>query len=138
MAGPIHGRNATVLIDSGATAGSAQAVLVPNAKSVTINQTRDRVDSTVFGANSKTTLAGLRDASGDIGAFWSTDGEHYNISDGEARKFYFYLDGTGSSKEYFFGTANFDVNITAAVDAAVEGSLSWSAATPMFRATTAA
>jgi hypothetical protein len=89
----------------------------------------DNVDVTAFGDTNKTYVAGLPDATGSF-AGWYDDAtvQMYTAAvDGVARKFYLYPD-TGSVGIYWFGTALFDFNVSAAVDGAVSISGDWNAA----------
>ena len=133
MAAPIVGRNTVVLVDQ-STLGNAAATAIVNAKTFSIDSTRDKFDSTVFGATSKATLIGLPGNSGQIGAFADTAGSHYKITDGVARKWYAYMGGFGSGKDYYFGTAFFDVSTSSDVGGVVEASMSWSGATDLCNA----
>lgn len=131
MATPITGRKGRFYADTSSAAdGSAKPIV--NLNSWSINQTTDRTEVTSFGDITKTYIAGLRDASGDISGFWDTDGELFTTTDGEPRKFYLYetTDLTGS---YWFGTATFDITTTGTVGGAVEVSGSWAASTAVAR-----
>lgn len=124
MANPIHGRNGRLYV--GLASDTASAEPVANLKSYSLNMTTDRVDVTCFGDQNKKSVAGLPTAEGDFAGYFDTaSAQLYTAAqDGLARKFYLYV-ATGG--DYFFGTANFDFSISAAVDGAVEVSGSWSA-----------
>lgn len=133
MAGPIVGRNTVILVDQSPGANAAASPIV-NAKTFSLDSSRDKYDVTAFGATSKATLVGLPGNSGQIGAFADTDGSHYKITDGNARKWYAYMGGIGSGKDYYFGTALFDVNTSSDVGGVVEASMSWSGYTDLCHA----
>ena len=78
----------------------------------------------------KTYVAGLPDAQGSYTGWYdnATVQLYTAAADGVARKFYLYPD-VGTSTQYFFGSAVFDMNITGAVDGAVQISGDFSAST---------
>lgn len=95
-----------------------------------INFAVDNIDVTAFGDSNKTYVAGLPDAQGSYSGWYDTATVqlYTAAADGVARKFYLYPD-TNTSTQYFFGTAVFDMNISAAVDGAVQISGDFSAST---------
>ena len=127
----IHGRNGR-LYASLTSGGTAEPITFLNNWS--INFAVDNIDVTAFGDSNKTYVAGLPDSSGSYSGFYD-DGtvQFYTAAtDGVARKFYLYPD-TGSTGKYWFGTAVFDFNVSAAVDGAVQVSGDWNAATIVSR-----
>jgi hypothetical protein len=132
MATPISGRKGRLYADTSSGAnGSAKPIA--NLNSWSISQATDRTEVTAFGDTTKTYIAGLRDASGDFGGFHDTDGELYNATDGEARKFYLYESSDLASSKYWYGTATFDITTNGTVGGAVEVSGSWAAASSVTR-----
>lgn len=131
MATPISGRRGRLYADT-SSAASGNAKPIVNLNSWSINQTTDRTEVTSFGDDTKTYIAGLRDASGDFGGFWDTDGELYNTTDGLSRKFYLY-ETTDNTLKYWYGTATFDITTNGTVGGAVEVSGSWAAASTIER-----
>jgi hypothetical protein len=100
-------------------------------RSWSFNAATDKVDMTALLDTAKVYSAGLPDGSGEL-AFWYDDATvqtYTAASDGIARKFYLYP--TAATAQYFGGTVLPDFNVSAAVDGGVEGSASWSAATPI-------
>ena len=59
MAAPIVGRNTLIMVDQSTTAGTSPPTPIVNAKTFSLDGTRDKFDATVFGATSKATLVGL-------------------------------------------------------------------------------
>jgi hypothetical protein len=131
MAAPITGRKGRLYVDTSA-GGTGNAKPIANLNSWSINQTTDRTETTSFGDVTKTYVAGLRDAQGDFSGFWDTDGELYNTTDGNPRKFYLY-ETTDNTGKYWYGTGTFDITTSAQVSGAVEVSGSWAAATSVVR-----
>ena len=131
MATPITGRKGRFMADVSAGANGSAVALV-NLNQWSINQSTDRTEVTAFQDTTKKFVAGLRDASGDFGGFWDTDGALYNVTDGNPRKFYLY-ETTDIAGNYWFGTATFDISTTGTVGGAVEVSGSWAAATSVER-----
>jgi len=134
MATPITGRKGRLYADT-SVAANAAATPIANLNSWSINQTTDRTEVTAFGDTTKTYIAGLRDASGDFGGFWDTDGVLYNTTDGNSRKFYLYENNENNATNYWYGTATFDITTNGTVGGAVEVSGSWAAATAVTRVT---
>jgi hypothetical protein len=99
-------------------------------KSFSFNAATDKADVTAFGDAGKVYVAGLPDSSGQFG-FWYDDAtvQTYTAAvDGIARKFYLYPDIVNAPAQYWFGTMFPDFAVTSAVDAAIEGTCSWNAA----------
>ena len=90
----------------------------------------DNIEVTAFGDSNKTYVAGLPDAQGSYAGWYDTATVqlYTAATDGIARKFYLYPDNS-TTGQYFFGTAVFDMNVSAAVDGAVEISGDFSAST---------
>lgn len=122
----IHGRNARLYMNI-ASGGTAEPVAFIN--TFELNAASDKQDVTAFTDTSKVYVAGLPDSSGSFkGWFDNATAQTYTAAtDGAARKWYFYPDS--GATVYWFGTAFFDFNISAAVDGAVEISGNWNAAT---------
>ena len=122
----IHGRNGR-LYSSLTSGGTAEPITFLNNWSINFNV--DNVEVTAFGDTNKTYVAGLPDASGSYSGWYddATVQFYTAATDGVARKFYLYPD-TGSTGKYWFGTAVFDFNVSAAVDGAVAVTGDWSAA----------
>lgn len=132
----IHGRKGRLFVDT-SSAANGSAVELPFLASYSIEGTRDRVEVTAFGDTTKTYVAGLADASGSVEGFYNdASNDIYTVSDGNARKFYLYVDGTDATskapiatgKGYWYGTATFDVSTSGGVGDAVKLTLNWSAA----------
>ena len=130
MATPIAGRKGRFMADISSTANGS-AVAIANLNTWSISQATDRTEVTSFQDTTKTYVSGLRDASGDFGGFWDTDGGLYNMTDGTPRKFYLYE--TTDLASYWFGTATFDITTNATVGGAIEVSGSWAASTNIQR-----
>jgi hypothetical protein len=127
----IHGRNGRLYANL-TSGGTAEPVTFLNNWSINFNV--DNVEVTAFGDTNKTYVAGLPDASGNY-AGWYDDAtvQFYTAAtDGVARKFYLYPDTTSTGK-YWFGTAVFDFNVSAAVDGAVAVTGDWNAASLVSR-----
>jgi hypothetical protein len=130
MATPISGRRGALYCDTSAGANAAASPLV-NLNSWSISQATDRTEVTSFLDTTRTYIAGLRDASGDLGGFWDTDGDLYNATDGNPRKFYLYE--SVDLAKYWYGTATFDITTSGTVGGAVEVSGSWAASSSVNR-----
>ena len=138
MANAIHGRFGAFYVDQ--TAGGVGAASpLGNQQDWSINQARDRVETTSLGDGTKNYVAGLADASGTINTLLdSLSNAVYAVADGVARKFYLYIDNTdaasrapvvGSGKGYWYGTATFDSSSQGGVSDVVKVTVNWSAAT---------
>lgn len=122
-----HGRNGRVYMNL-ASAGTAEAVAF--VKSFTMGAATDKTDVTAYGDQNKIYVAGLPDSQGSFD-FWYDDQtvQTYTAAvDGIARKFYLYPDVVNTPGQYWFGTVLPDFTINSAVDAAIDGSCSWNAA----------
>jgi hypothetical protein len=127
----IHGRNGR-LYGSLTSGGTAEPITFLNNWS--INFATDNVDVTAFGDTGKVYVAGLPDASGSYSGFYDDETTQFYTAatDGVARKFYLYPNASATGK-YWFGTALFDFNVSAAVDGAVAVTGDWSAASAVSR-----
>lgn len=92
--------------------------------------TTQKSDVTALGDTGMVYVSGLPDAQGDFAGFYdNASAQLYTAAtDGVARKFYLYPD-TGTTTQYWFGTALFDFNIDGSVDGPVSVAGSWAAAT---------
>lgn len=126
-----HGRNARVMV----TVTTGEAVALSNQNSWSIDSSSDKQDATCFGDTTKTYVAGLPDAKGQIGGLWdSTGNDLYAASqDGVARKFYLYPDYSNDPTHYYYGTATFDFSPSGDVGGIIKAQSNWAAATPLFR-----
>lgn len=137
----IHGRNGALYVDQSTTAGGS-ATLVSFMMDYSVDQKRDRVEVTSFGDGTKTYVAGLADASGAVNGFYNdASNSIYTVADGQARKFYIYIDATSlttmspiaTGKGYWYGTGTFDVSSTSGVGDAAKVALNWSAASTVYK-----
>jgi hypothetical protein len=139
--GALHGRNGRLYADLAATPTTTGALTaVPFLADYSIEQARDRVETTAFGDGTKTYVAGLADASGSLSGFYDdTSNSLFSaLTDGNARRFYLYVDASsagaaapvttaGTGKGYWYGTGTFDASTSAGVGDAVKVTLNWSA-----------
>jgi hypothetical protein len=133
----IHGRNGALYVDPSAAANGSAAIVAQMAD-FSIEQARDRVETTSFGDTTKTYVAGLADASGTINGFYNdTSNSIFTIADGASRAFYIYVDASstanmapisGSGKGYWYGRGTFDVSTTSGTGDAAKVTLNWAAA----------
>ena len=138
----IHGRFGAFYVDQTAN-GSGAASPLGNVSDWSINQARDRVETTALGDGTKNYVAGLADASGVVNTMLATNSLGiYTVGDGAARKFYLYIDDTdgtsrapiaGSGKGYWYGTATFDTSTQGGVADVVKVTVNWSAASTVSR-----
>jgi hypothetical protein len=111
-----------------ASGGTAEPIAF--VKSFSFNAATDKTDVTAFGDGNKVYVAGLPDSGGSF-AFWYDDAtaQTYTAAvDGIARKMYLYPDIVNVPGQYWFGTVLPDFAITSAVDAAIDGTCNWAAA----------
>ena len=136
----IHGRNGRLLADTAAAAdGSPEPI--PLLADYSVEQARDRAETTSFGNSTKTYVAGLADASGSLNGFIDDSSlDIYTVADGSARSFYLYVDYDNNPSPvdsggagYWYGTATFDVSSNGSVSDAGKTTLNWSAATSITR-----
>lgn len=127
----IHGRGGTLYVDpTGSAAASPLAFLTK----WTLPRAVDLVEVTACGDGNKTYVSGLPDSKGSV-AGWYDDSSaqlYTAASDGIARKFYLYPDGTNSAK-YWFGSAFFDETVTGGVSEAVSFSGNFGAASNIIK-----
>ena len=111
-----HGRNARLYMNI-TSGGTAEPVAFLRQWSISF--ATDNVEVTSMGDSNKVYVAGLPDASGSYSGFYDdTTAQMYTAgTDGVARKFYLYP-STGSTAQYFFGTALFDFSLDSSVDGA--------------------
>jgi len=122
-----HGRNGRFFLNL-ASGGTAEPVAF--VKGTEFTAATDRVDVTAFGDPNKIYVSGIPDASGSF-SFWYDDAtvQTYTAAvDGIARKMYWYPDFVTTPTQYWFGTILVDFNVSSAVDGAIEGTCTWSAA----------
>jgi hypothetical protein len=129
MATPITGRNGALYVDT-SLAGTGSASKIANLNQWSLQQTRDKTEVTSFGASSKTYVFGLADASGSFQGFHDTDGTLQKVADGNPRSMYLYP-STADTTKYWFGSASFDITVSASVGGAVDVSGNFAAATPI-------
>lgn len=113
----ISGRNGVVYANL-TSGGTAEPIAYLNNWALTF--TVNNIDVTAFGDVSKVYVGALPDFKGTYAGFYDTSTvQMYTAAvDGVARKFYLYPDRTNTA-QYWFGTAIFDMSITAGVDGAV-------------------
>ena len=111
-----HGRNARLYMNI-TSGGTAEPVAFLRQWSISF--ATDNVEVTAMGDSNKVYVAGLPDASGSYSGFYDdATAQMYTAgTDGVARKFYLYP-STGSTAQYFFGTALFDFSLDSSVDGA--------------------
>lgn len=127
-----HGRNSRAYM---ALASGGTAEPIAYVKSFSFSAATDKSDVTAFGDSGKVYVAGLPDSSGQFG-FWYDDASAQTYTaavDGIARPFYLYPDIINKATQYWWGTIFPDFAITSAVDAAIEGTCSWNAATAILK-----
>jgi len=113
----IHGRSGRLY--AGITSsGTAEPIAFLNSWSVSFS-TSD-VDVTSFGDTNMVYVSGLPDVSGSFSGFYddATAQLYTAATDGVARKFYLYP-STGTTGQYWFGTATFDFAVNTGVGEAV-------------------
>lgn len=122
-----HGRNAAIFIDCSAAGtfapGTVNLTQLNGKNTWSFDQTADRVDVTAFGDSSKTTVAGLPNAEGDVSGAWDSSGSGtlvYNIIGASTeRAVQIYPDYTNNKTSYISGYAFFDVKSGGGVTSAV-------------------
>lgn len=87
------------------TGGSDSAVTVAEVRSFSIDETKDTIESTTMGANSRTYLAGQKSATISIECYWdSTDAGQADADDSlrgaESVDFEIYPNGVGTGVKY--------------------------------------
>ena len=124
---PRHGRLGRIYVD--ATTAGTQAVgtstltLIEGKREWSFDQSVDFVDTTDFGASSKSQVAGLSGSSGDIGGNWDSAGSGtllYNVINATAeRGLMIFPDFTNNLTTYISGKAFFSVKSGGSIDSAV-------------------
>ncbi len=126
MGTPRHGLNGKIYIDTSAAgtfaAGTTNLEVVSSKNSWSLDQSRDFVDTTSFGDTSKTAVAGLPSASGDISGNWDSAGTLiYNLIGGSTeRAIVVFPDFTNNVGTYFAGKAFFSVKSAGSTTSAVQ------------------
>jgi len=126
------GRNGRIYIDTSSAANGSQITSMSTIQSWSINQSRDRVETTCFGDSSKQYIMGLGDASGSFSGLidlavtgWKT------IADGNARALAIYPDISNHSTIYWQTTAVMDVSYESGVNDLVKASINWASASDL-------
>lgn len=122
-----HGRLAAVYLDVSAAGtsavGTSTLTSISGENAWTFDQTRDFVDTTSFGDSSKTSVAGLSDASGDISGIWNTIGAGTMVPNifgsSVERGIMVFPDLTNNPGWFFSGKANFSPKSAGGVTTAV-------------------
>lgn len=103
--------------------GTTQLLRIDGVNSWSFDQSRDFVDTTSFGDTSKTNVAGLPNASGDLGGLWNTVGNGTLISNlfgaSAERGILVLPDVTNNPGWYFSGKAFFSPKSSGSVTTAV-------------------
>jgi hypothetical protein len=122
-----HGKRGKVFL--AATAGGT-AIPVASMATWNLSAKSDRADATSFGDGNKVRVVGLPDYSGKFDGFFDdTDSTVFLGSETLAGvPCYLYPDFTNAPSRYWYGLANVDYDITAAVGDAVKISANWDAA----------
>lgn len=122
---PRHGLNAGIFLDTSTagtfTAGTVNLEQITGKNTWTFDQSVDFVDTTSFGATSKTQVAGLPGASGDISGNWDAVGTLvYNLINATAeRAIMIFPDYTNNKTSYISGKAFFSVKSGGGITEAV-------------------
>lgn len=142
MTSATPGRLSRLYVDqtSGGTGSSSALSLLA---SWSIEQSRDRYETTSLGDTSKTYQAGLQDAKLSADGFVDRDSTGiYTVGDGSSRMFYLYVDATSTATQrpvasggygYWYGYMNFDVSSQGGVDDVLKVSINGAAATSLAR-----
>lgn len=122
-----HGKKGKVFLSP--TAGGT-ATPVASMANWNLSAKADRADVTSFGDGNKTRVLGLPDFSGKFDGFFDdSDSNLFQASETLAGvPCYLYPDFTNAPSRYWYGLANVDYDITAAVGDAVKISATWDAA----------
>lgn len=122
------GRNGRVYIDI-SSAGNGSATPISTVMTWSLNQTRDRQETTCMGDTTKQYVAGLPDASGSMSGLIDLGVANFSyLADGNARKVYIYPDRSNHETIYVFGTATFDATYESGVNDLVKANVNFSAA----------
>lgn len=123
-----HGRNAQIWIDTSAagtmaSSGTANLQLIEGKNTWAFDQSTDFVDTTSFGDASKTSVAGLPSASGDISGVFNLGGAGTLINNiigaSSERAIRLYPDITNLPTTFFAGKSFYSVKTGGAVTGAV-------------------
>jgi hypothetical protein len=111
------------------TTTAAAASPVPFIGNWSLGATTDKIDVTAMLDANKVVVAGLPDASGEIGGFFddSSNTLYACAIDGLDRAFYLYATSNNTAN-YWYGRIFVDAQFSASVDGAVEMSGTWAAA----------
>jgi hypothetical protein len=142
MTAATAGRLSRLYVDQSAGANSASSTLAL-LSSWSIEQTRDRYETTSLGDATKTYQAGLADAKLTASGFVDRDSTAiYTVADGNSRMFYLYVDATSTATQrpvassgygYWYGYMNFDVSSEGGVDDVLKVSINGAATTSIYR-----
>jgi len=124
------GRSARLWV--GPTNG-AQAAPVESTKGWSVDSSREEIDATCQGDNSRVVLLGLPGGTGSYNAVYATGetSSAFTASvDGLSRKVYGYL--SAALDAYFYTTANFSAGVTTEVAGLVELNGTFAAETPIY------
>jgi hypothetical protein len=102
---------------------------VPFIGNWSLGATTDKIDVTAMQDANKVVVAGLPDASGELGGFFddSSNTLYACAIDGLDRAFYLYATSNNTAN-YWYGRVFVDASFSASVDGAVEMSGTWAAA----------
>ena len=125
----VSGRKGRLLADVTPT-GTGAATPVALLKDWSLDLTTDNTDVTAFGDATRLFVPGIPSASGSFSGYFDTAGAQFAVASSVAsgRKLYLYPNFTDNASLYWFGTAHFDLSVSTGVDAAVEISGSFNAA----------
>ena len=116
----IHGQGGRLYV--GIASGTAAAEPISYLNDWSIDFSTDKVDVTSFEDANKTYVTGKEDVQGTYSGFYdnATAQTYTAATDGTARRFYLYpAASTGSTGQYWFGTAFFDIKVKGGVSSAV-------------------
>jgi len=126
------GKNARLYV---ATSSSTAAIPAYAIKEFEYNTSFDAIDVTSFGDDNMTYLAGATDSSGSFSGFVdkASGNTFQNSINGDARKFYFYIDLANDPTKYIYGTAIWSWTESYSRAGASEVSGSWNAAGGVYK-----
>jgi hypothetical protein len=108
------------------SSGSGTPVLAGGFRAFTLDNSRDDIDTTEFGASNKTSVLGFPSSRGTFEGFWATDDttlrDAANSPDGTNIAVY---PSRNAMARYFGGPAWVDFSLRTAVDAAVTITGNW-------------
>lgn len=123
MAVKYSGANGLIYMSS---TGAGAPVLAGGFRALTLDNSRDDIDTTEFGASNKTSVLGFPASRGTFEGFWATDDttmrDASNSPDGTNIAFY---PSRSAMSRYFGGPAFIDYSLRTAVDAAVTITGNW-------------